>query len=231
MLESRTVAVAQVAGSEPFTLVQRGGDWVVRVGGLTLMSIRMHDSEESLAEEALRRAAGARAVLIGGLGLGFTLRAVLDRVGSETKVVVAELVPELVEWNRTHLAGLHGHALDDPRCRVIVGDVLQTIQHPPHLFDALLLDVDNGPVALSHDDNQRLYSERGVRQCRAALRPGGVLAVWSAGSSPAFEQRLGAAGLAVETKRVAARRGSGGRHVIFLGINADPRPAPRPKRR
>jgi spermidine synthase len=217
MLQSRTIAVAQVAGGEPFTLVQHGQDWIVRVGGRTLMSSRMHDSEESLAEEALRRVPFAEAVLIGGLGLGFTLRAVLDRVGPKTRVVVCELVPELVEWNRSHLAELHGRALDDPRCSVVVGDVLHTIQHPPCPFDALLLDVDNGPVALSHDDNQRLYTERGVRQCRAALRPGGVLAVWSAGPSPVFEQRLEAAGFEAKALRVAARRGAGGRHVIFLG--------------
>jgi spermidine synthase len=217
MLESETVAVAQVPGGMEFVLARQDEDWVVRVGGRTLMSSRMHDSEESLAEEALERADNPRSILVGGLGLGFTLRAVLDRVSPEARVTVGELVPELVDWNRTHLAPLHDDALKDPRVSVVVGDVFETIKRPPEKFDVILLDVDNGPIALSHAQNQRLYGDNGVRTCHAALRPGGILAVWSAGPSPRFEKRLVAAGFEHEVLRVAARVGSRARHVIFVG--------------
>lgn len=223
MLESETVAVAQVPGGMEFVLARQDEDWVVRVGGRTLMSSRMHDSEEALAEEALDRADNPRSVLVGGLGLGFTLRAVLDRVSSHVKVTVGELVPQLVEWNRTYLAELNEHALEDPRCAVVIGDVFETIKRPPAKFDVILLDVDNGPVALSHAQNQRLYSETGVRVCRDALNPGGVLAVWSAGPSARFERRLEGAGFDHEVLRVAARQGSRARHVLFLATaNAKP---------
>ena len=226
MLQSETIAVAQVPGGLEFVLARQDEDWVVRVGGRTLMSSRMHDSEEALADEALERADRPQSVLVGGLGLGFTLRAVLDRVGADARVTVAELVPELVDWNRTHLAALHDHALKDPRCSVVVGDVFDTLRRPPEKFDVILLDVDNGPVALSHAQNQRLYGDNGVRVCRDALNPGGILAVWSAGPSPRFERRLVAAGFEHEVLRVAARRGSRAKHVIFLGVATG---APRPQ--
>jgi spermidine synthase len=216
MLEARTIATACVADGSEFTLVRQDQEWVVRVGGRVLMSSRMHDSEEALAEHALERVDEPEAVLVGGLGLGFTLRAVLDRVADDVAVTVAELVPELVEWNRVHLTELHDHALDDPRCEVVVGDVLETLKRSSGAFDVILLDVDNGPVALSQEGNQRLYSEHGVRACYAALAPYGVLAVWSAGPSPPFERRLAAAGFEVEVLRVAARHGSRARHVLFL---------------
>jgi spermidine synthase len=215
MIESKVVDSAWVTGCE-FALARQDEDWVVRVSGRTLMSSRMHDSEEALAEHALERVNDPHTVLVGGLGLGFTLRAVLDRVADDAKVTVAELVPELVTWNRTHLAELHDHALDDPRCDVVLGDVFFTIKRSPSTFDVILLDVDNGPIALSHAQNQRLYSEQGLRVCRAALRPHGVLAVWSAGPSPRFERRLAGCGFDVEVLRVAARKGSHARHVLFL---------------
>lgn len=216
MLAFETVAVARV-GDRDFTLARRGDEWLVRVDNHVLMSSRMHDSEESLATEALARAPAARAVLIGGLGLGFTLRAVLSRVAADARVTVAELVPELVTWNREQLAVLHGDALADGRVQVVVGDVLQLLRRSRAAFDAILLDVDNGPVAVSQADNRELYTERGVRCCQQALRAGGVLAVWSAGPSPSFERLLAGAGFSVSTARVAARRGKGARHVIFLG--------------
>jgi spermidine synthase len=137
-------------------------------------------------------------------------------VADDVQVTVAELVPELVLWNRLHLTALHDSALDDPRCDVVLGDVFDTIKRSRATFDVILLDVDNGPVALSQENNQRLYSEHGVRVCLAALRPYGVLAVWSAGPSPRFERRLQAAGFEVEVLRVAARQGSRARHVLFL---------------
>lgn len=216
MLEAHTIATARVADGSEFVLVRQDQEWVVRVGGRVLMSSRMHDSEEALAEHALERADDPGSVLVGGLGLGFTLRAVLDRVAADAVVTVAELVPELVDWNRAHLTELHDHALDDPRCEVVVGDVFETIKRSSGAFDVILLDVDNGPVALSQAENQRLYSEHGVRACYAALAPYGVLAVWSAGPSPPFERRLLSAGFEVEVLRVAARKGSRARHVLFL---------------
>lgn len=223
MLQSQTIDSARVAGGSEFVLARHDDEWIVRVDGRTLMSSRLHDSEEAMAEHALERCDDPESVLVGGLGLGFTLRAVLDRVGPETRVTVAELVPQLVSWNRTHLVELHDHALEDPRCEVVVGDVLETIRPASRAFDVILLDVDNGPVALSSEGNQRLYNDAGVRSCYQALRPGGVLAVWSAGPNARFEKRMASAGFIVDVLRVAARRGSGARHVIFIGEKPESR--------
>ena len=220
MLEQEIIDSARV-GDDEFELVRHGEDWIARVNGRTLMSSRMHDSEEALAEHALERVSEPSAVLVGGLGLGFTLRAVLDRVGPATVVTVAELVPELVGWNRDHLAALAEHPLADPRVQVVVGDVFETIKRSRQGFDAILLDVDNGPIALSNAKNQRIYSEHGVRSCYEALRPGGVLAVWSSGPNARFERRLAGARIDVEVMRVAARAGSRARHVLFLGQRAE----------
>jgi spermidine synthase len=227
MIEPETIDTARVPDGCEFVLVRHGDDWVVRVGGRVLMSSRMHDSEEALAEHAIARAVAAQQVLVGGLGLGFTLRAVLNRVASDAKVTVAELVPELVGWNRDHLGQLNDHPLRDPRCAVVVGDVFGVIRRSPASFDVILLDVDNGAVALSHAQNQRLYSWRGVRTCYDALKPEGVLALWSAGPSPRFERRLQDAGFDVEVLRVSARKGSRASHVVFLAK----RPAPGNERR
>ncbi|HYO98278.1 MAG TPA: MnmC family methyltransferase [Polyangiaceae bacterium] len=216
MLEPGIIDTVQLGDGTEFVLARRGEEWVVRVGGRVLMSSRMHDSEEALAEYAIDRAPEPTSVLVGGLGLGFTLRAVLDRVPEDTKVVVAELVPNLVDWNRMHVGELAGHPLSDPRCEVIVGDVYDTIKRSSRSFDVILLDVDNGPIALSQAKNQRLYSEHGVRACHRALRPHGILAIWSAGPNARFERRLAAAGFDVEVTRVAARSGSRARHVLFL---------------
>ncbi len=216
MLESQTIDSARIAGGGEFVLAKHDEEWIVRVDGRVLMSSRMHDSEEALAEHALERCPDPETILVGGLGLGFTLRAVLDRVSERAQVTVAELVPELVVWNRTHLAALHEHSLDDPRCQVVVGDVFDHIKQSPKTYDVILLDVDNGPVALSSAKNQRLYSEYGVRACYRALRADGVLAVWSSGPNARFERRVAAAGFNVEVLRVAARRGSRARHVIFM---------------
>ena len=223
MLESQTIDTARVEGGSEFVLARHDEEWIVRVDGRVLMSSRMHDSEEALAEHALERCDDPETVLVGGLGLGFTLRAVLDRVSEHAQVTVAELVPELVGWNRTHLAELHDHSLDDPRCNVVVGDVFDHIKRSARTYDVILLDVDNGPVALSSAKNQRLYSEYGVRACYQALRPEGVLAVWSSGPNARFERRLAAAGFDVEVMRVAARKGSRARHVIFMAERLSPR--------
>jgi spermidine synthase len=216
MLEWATVETARIADGSEFVLARHGDDWVIRVDTRVLMSTRMHDSEEALADHALARADDPISVLVGGLGLGYTLRAVLDTVAAEARVTVAELVPELVEWNRKYLGALNDHPLDDPRSNVVIGDVFDVIRRSRRTFDAILLDVDNGPQALAQARNQRLYGDGGVAACRAALRPGGVLAVWSAGPNARYERRLERCAFDVELVRVAARAGHRARHVLFV---------------
>jgi spermidine synthase len=157
-------------------------------------------------------------VLVGGLGMGFTLRATLDFLPPDAIVEVAELVPAVVDWNRGPLGPLAGHPLKDRRVRVHVGDVAVMLGAGPGRFDAVLLDVDNGPAAFTSSDNARLYDDRGLAAARAALKIGGVLAVWSARDDRKFEQRLRYGGFTVEVERVRARLKKGGpRHTIFLG--------------
>jgi spermidine synthase len=199
-------------------LARRDDEWVVRAAGRTLMSSRVHGSEEALAAIALRAAAERRAVLVGGLGMGFTLRAALDRLPTDAKVVVVELVPALVAWNRGPLAKLAGRPLDDPRVRLQQGDVARRLAEAHGAYDAILLDVDNGPSALAHPSNASLYGDRGVRACADALRAGGVLAVWSAGPDERYRQRLARAGLEPTEEMAHARGAAGGvRHVVILG--------------
>ncbi len=217
MLQWETIETARTADGSEFVLARHGDDWVVRVGQRVLMSNRMHDSEEALAERAIDRADDPQTVLVGGLGLGYTLRAVLDNVSEDAEVTVAELVPELVEWNRKHLGARTEHPLEDVRTRVVVGDVYDLIKRSRSTFDVILLDVDNGPQALAQAKNQRLYSEAGVRACHAALRPNGVLAVWSAGPNARYARKLESLGFDVDVEWVAARLGSRARHVLFFG--------------
>jgi spermidine synthase len=198
-------------------LARRDDEWVVRVAGRTLMSSRVHGSEEALAAIALRGLKQRRAILVGGLGMGFTVRAALDRLPTDARVVVVELVPGLVAWNRGPLAPLAGRPLDDPRARLQQGDVLQRIAEAKGAYDAILLDVDNGPSALAHPGNAKLYADKGVRACAAALRAGGVLAVWSAGPDERYRERLERAGLEASEEIVPARAGAGVRHAVILG--------------
>jgi len=202
-----------------WTLARRGEEWVVRAGGRVLMSSRQHGSEEALAALALGKVAKPRTVMLGGLGLGYTLRAALDRLPAGARVVVAELVPALAAWNREHVGHLAGRPLDDPRTRLQHGDVLARIAEAKGAFDAILLDVDNGPSPLAHAANDRLYGDAGVRACRDALRAGGALAVWSAGPDERYRARLERAGLSAEVHAVTARGGTsrGVRHVVFVG--------------
>ena len=202
------------------TLMRRDGELVILANGKPLMSSRMHGSEEALAVVACERARTMEhpCVLVGGLGMGFTLRATLDLLPPGADVVVAELVPEVVEWNRGPLGPLAGHPLKDRRVRVEVGDVAETLRTSVAGFDAVLLDVDNGPAAFTASDNAALYDDRGLAAARGALKPGGILAVWSAWDDRKFEQRLRYGGFSVEVQRVRARLKKGGpRHTIFVG--------------
>ncbi len=220
-------------GSE-LVLARRGAEWVVRSGGRILMSSRLHGSEEALAALALERVSRPRTVLVGGLGLGFTLRAALDRLPPDARMVVAELVPEVAEWNRGPVADLAGRPLYDPRVRLQIGDVAGRIGEARGAFDAILLDVDNGASPIAHPANGRLYGDAGVRACREALRQGGVLSVWSAGPDDAYLARLSRAGFEAEARVVPARGGgaAGTRHVIFLATKRDgPRSSARSPRR
>lgn len=217
LLQYHTIAEARIADGSHFVLAQRGDEWVVRVQGQVLMSNRMHDSEEALADVAIDRVDEASAVLVGGLGLGYTLRAVLDRVGEDAVVTVAELVPELVEWNRKYLGPLADHPLQDRRTHVVVSDVFDVLKRSPRAFDVILLDVDNGPAALAQAKNQRLYADAGVRMCHSALKQDGILAVWSSGPNARFERRMQACGFDVDVVSTPARVGNRARHTIFLG--------------
>ena len=202
------------------SLARRDTALVILAGGKMLMSSRMHGSEEAMAEMALKhlRAKAGASVLVGGLGMGYTLRAALDLLPPDASVVVAELIQAVVEWNRGPLGPLASHPLQDTRVRVETGDVIGTLRTSTGRFDAVLLDVDNGPDAFTESSNASIYNDRGIASIRRALKPGGVVAVWSAWEDRRFEQRLKWAGFKVEVQRVRARLKKGGpRHTIFLG--------------
>ena len=211
---------ADVPGSdEPLRLFQRGGDFMIVAGRNELMNSRMSGSEEALATMACGRLGmAAPHLLIGGYGMGFTLRASLAELGPKARVTVAELVPEIIDWARGPMAGLTGGGIDDPRVTIVIGDVADVIA--AGRYDAILLDVDNGPDGLTRRGNDRLYSPRGLAAAKAALRPGGILAVWSAAPDRAFARALADAGFAVDEVAVRARaNGKGAKHVIWFAIN------------
>ncbi len=214
---------ALVSGGGELRLKRRGGEFSIMLGAAELMNSRLSGSEEALATlgcEAVSRRKEAR-VLIGGLGMGFTLRAALAVLGPDARVTVAELVPEVAAWARGEMAAIFGDCLADARAVVEIADVADLIARRGDGYDAILLDVDNGPDGLTADANDRLYGMGGLRQALAALRPGGVLAIWSAHPAPAFAGRLRKAGFAVAEHRVRARTnaasGKGGaKHVIWV---------------
>ena len=219
MLPWVTLDRAEVPGErEPLVLLQRGHEFVIRVGPTALMGSEQHGSEEALAEFACARfAAFADArVLIGGLGMGFTLAAALRMLAAGAHVEVAELMPAVIAWNRGPLAHLAGRPLDDARAHVREGDVASAYGDAP-AWDAILLDVDNGPDGLTRAGNDALYTLEGLRRAHRALRPGGVLGVWSVAPDDAFTRRFERAGFVVQTRVVRARRGKGGRHTLWLG--------------
>jgi spermidine synthase len=209
---------AAVPGGEgDLKLMRRGTEFAIFAGPSPLMNSRMSSSEVVLAELASERLRGLRAprILIGGYGMGFTLRAALAGLGKDAAIVIAELVPAVLAWARGPMAELTAGCLDDPRVRIHEGDVGAAIAAANGAFDAILLDVDNGPDGLSRKANDRLYTRRGLEAARKALRPGGLLAIWSAAPSDAFTAELRRAGFAVEVVKARANKGRGVRHVIW----------------
>jgi spermidine synthase len=206
-------------GSARMALYARGNEYSIRVNGRELMNSRVHGSEDALAGFACARidSRPSPRILIGGLGMGFTTAAALQRLDAEGRVLVAELVPKVVEWNLKFLGELSGHPLQDPRVTVQETDVALILKSEHQAFNAILLDVDNGPEALTRTGNNWLYTEAGVKAAFAALRPAGVLAVWSAGPDPAFARLLRRVGFQVEEINVRARGLAGGaRHTIWI---------------
>jgi spermidine synthase len=200
-------------------LMRRGDEYILLADGAILMSSRMHGSEEALATFGCQRARRLErpSVLIGGLGMGFTLRATLDLLPPGASIVVAELLSAVVEWNRGPLGPLAGHPLNDKRVQVVTGDVFATLSSSLGQFDAVLLDVDNGPAAFSASKNAALYDKRGIVDAHAALKREGVLAVWAAQGDRKFELRLRDGGFEVQVERLGGRLKKGGpRHSIFL---------------
>ncbi len=220
MIPWKTLDRSPIPGGGELTLVQRGEEMAIRVNGAELMASRAHASEERmsiLAAERLAHVAAPR-VLIGGLGLGYTLRAALDAFPQQATIVVAELVPAVVTWMRGPLAHLSGHPLDDPRAVVEIADAAAILRASPRTFDAVLLDIDNSPTTLIRESNASLYSTAGMVSARSALAPGGVLVVWSAGPDDRFAQRMQRAGFRVEVIRARAhgeRRGHA--YTLFVG--------------
>lgn len=214
------LARAVTACGDELVLRERAGTFEIRCNGWDLMSNRAHHSEQWMARTACERLpTGAPRVLIGGLGMGFTLRAALDVLPAAAQVVVAELLPEIIAWNRGVLASLAHRPLDDPRVCVACADVAELLQ--PDSFDAIVLDVDNGPDAVMLRGNAALYAPEGVQRMQRALRAGGVLAVWSASPSPLFEQILRKVGLRWERDDIPARGAEGDPlHSIYSATTA-----------
>lgn len=200
------------------SLHEHDGSYSIRAGSAELMSTRQHASEEKIAELAcahIRAARGAR-VLVGGLGFGFTLKAVLSLVAADATVVVAEILAAVIAWNRNPALPLAADALTDRRVEVMQQDVGEVIRGAKGNFDSIILDVDNGPAALSTAGNDRLYRYKGLQQAHAALRPEGCVAFWSAAPDPAFERLLARAGFAVSVHRCRAHSGSGAWRTVFV---------------
>jgi spermidine synthase len=205
MILRELVGTAEVPGGAPLSLYRRGADYMISLGRNELMSTRMSGSEVALATIALKRLGSPAAprVLVGGYGMGFTLRALLAGVGPEADVVVAEIVPEIIDWAQGPMREMTGTCLDDPRVTLHMGDVIR--------------EIDDGPDGLSRDANNKLYTGRGLSNARDALAPGGVLAIWSAAPDVAFTTKMASAGFEVDAVRVRAREnGKGPIHMIWF---------------
>ncbi len=218
-LDKLATAIIPNNGGE-LTLYRREDEFSIRLSGVRgeLMNSRLYNSEEELAKLGcahIKNKDNAE-VLVGGLGMGYTLAAALACVTANSRVTVAELIPEVVEWNQGPLGECAGNPLADARCQVRLGDIAELIKQEKPDFDAILLDVDNGPEGITHSDNNWLYSTQGLAALYNSLRPEGVLAVWSAGGDSMFPIQLKKAGFSVEVRNVRARPGKGARHTIFL---------------
>lgn len=219
MIPREYLGSALVPGGQELKLYRRGADHMIVLDRNELMSSRMSGSEKQLALMTIERLKGRKSphLLIGGYGMGFTLRAALGVLDGAARVTVAELVPEIIAWARGPMAELMAGCLDDPRVELLIEDVVPVIGRARATYDAILLDVDNGPDGLTAAANDRLYSMAGLEAAKAALKPGGILAVWSAGSDEPFTRRLRSAGFLVDEVAVKARdNGKGPRHVIWF---------------
>ncbi len=210
---------AETPDGKSMTLHEHDGTYVIRIDQKELMSSRHHNSEEVIAELAcahILHKKGAR-VLIGGLGLGFTLRKTLACLGSDALVTVAEIMAAVVKWNQNPAYGLGHDALADRRTKIYEGDVAYLLARSTKAFDSIILDIDNGTSAMSAESNRDLYQETGLQIARAALKPGGCLAVWSASDDPPFKKRMSRAGFTVSAERAAQHKNGGGWHHLFIG--------------
>lgn len=213
---------ARVPDGVELQLLRSGDDFIIAIGDNELMSTDIYASEQSLAHLTCQRL-GARAapqLLIGGYGMGYTLRAALDSLGADAQVIVAEIMPEIIAWARGPMRQITGDCLDDPRVHLVVDDVAMLIHAAVDAYDAILLDVDNGPEGLTRRWNDGLYSMQGLHAARKALRPGGILAIWSADADEAFTRQLCAAGFQVSEEEVdALRQADGTCHHIWFATN------------
>lgn len=219
MTPRELIDTASIPGGEELRLFRRGSDFMIVLDRNELMNSRMSGSEEALATMTCERLGVRKAphILIGGYGMGFTLRAALNRLDAQARVTVAELVPEILAWARGPMASLAAGCLDDPRVMVLEQDVARVIAEGAGSYDAILIDVDNGPDGLVREANNGIYALSGLAAARAALRQGGILAIWSAAPDPAFTRRLIKAGFSVDEVVVKARaNGKGPRHVIWF---------------
>jgi spermidine synthase len=216
------LATAWTPDGGEMELFQHDRDFLIKINGQELMNSRQHESEQELARLGCGHLSGRQAacVLIGGMGMGYTLRQSLDMLGPDAHVVVSELLPSVIEWNREYLSGLNGQPLEDKRTDVMIGDIFPLILQSIHRFDAILLDVDNGPRALADSGNQRIYSPDGILACRRALRKHGSLAIWSAEPSKDFEQLLVSCGLYVRRYRVKAYQASNSKS-FFIWVSSE----------
>jgi len=207
-------------GQSEMKLMRRGDEYVIRVQGHELMNSRAHGSEEALAELSCANLPDKTRprVLIGGLGMGFTLAAAIRVLPEKAIIEIAELVEEVVEWNRGPLGPLAGNPLDDQRVEVHIGDVRVPLKSAVQIYDAIILDIDNGPTPLTQASNQGLYGPRGLATITKALKPGGTLSVWSAEPDERFTQRLQECGFSVTVERVRARAQAGSTHTIWLAV-------------
>ena len=219
MIPRELIDTAEVPGGLPLKLYRRGNDYMITLERNELMSSRMSGSEAALGTMACEHLGSRPAprLLVGGYGMGFTLRAVLAKLGADATIVVAELVPKIIAWARGPMAALADGCLDDPRVEVVLGDVGAAIETASADYDAILLDVDNGPDGLTRQANDGLYTARGLASAKVALKSGGFLAIWSAAPDPAFSRRLTQAGFDTEEVRVRARdNGKGPTHTIWF---------------